>query len=151
MSYVQGERPGLWAELMETISALWFDVDHRDGRSVSAFFLPDAELRFSARSFHGAAEIDAVYAARAGRGPRVSRHIATNLHITAADADRASVVSTLILFAEDGASPRSAMTPAMVGDVVDEFQRHGDRWLIKSRHIQHMFIAPGTALAVPTE
>ncbi|MEH0421417.1 nuclear transport factor 2 family protein [Streptomyces sp. B21-083] len=144
------ERPARREELLEVVTALWFEVDHHNGALASGFFLPDAELRFAARSFHGTDEIDAVYADRAARGPRVSRHVVTNLHVTAAAADRASAVSTVILFAEDGEPPRPTVTPAMVGDVADVFERHGDRWLIRSRRIDQLFIAPTTVLAVPT-
>ncbi|MET9685412.1 nuclear transport factor 2 family protein [Streptomyces coeruleorubidus] len=152
MNTEQQERLLLREELLEIITAVWFDIDHRAGAGASAFFAPDGELRFDAsRPFRGAAEIDAVYANRAARGPRVSRHVVTNLHITAVEADRVSAVSMVILFAEDGESPRPTTTPAAVGDVIDVFERHDGRWLIRSRHCQNHFIAPTTVLAVPTK
>jgi hypothetical protein len=144
--------PSLREELLEIVTAVWFDIDHRAGAGASAFFAPNGELRFAAsRPFRGAAEIDAVYADRAARGPRVSRHVVTNLHVTAVEADRVSAVSTVILFAEDGEAPRPTTTPAAVGDVLDVFERHDGRWLIRSRHIENLFIAPTTVLAVPTQ
>jgi hypothetical protein len=143
--------PSLREELLGVVTALWFEIDHRNGTRASEFFTADAELRFSARIFRGTAQIDAVYASRAARGPRVSRHIVTNLHVTSAGADRASAVSAVILFADDGEAPRPTVTPAMVGDVADEFEWSGDRWLIRSRGIDNLFIAPTTALAVPTQ
>ncbi|CAM5692869.1 nuclear transport factor 2 family protein [Streptomyces canus] len=146
----QDQRPSLREELLEVVTALWFAIDHRNGAGASGFFLPHAELRFAVRAFYGTAEIDAVYAERAARGPRVSRHVVTNLHVTAAAGDRASALSTVILFAEDGKPPRPTVNPAMVGDVTDDFERHGDRWLISSRRIDQLFIAPTTVLAVPT-
>lgn len=143
-------RASLREELLEVVIALWFEIDHHNGATASNFFLPDAELSFSARSFRGKADIDAVYADRAARGPRVSRHVVTNLHVTEASADRAAAISTLILYAEDGEPPRPTTAPAMVGDVSDVFERHDGRWLIRSRRIDNLFIEPETVLAVPT-
>lgn len=136
-------------ELLEVVTALWFDIDHRNGTGASGFFLPDGEVRFGERAFRGTAEIDALYATRAGRGPRVSRHVATNLHVTGAGPGTASAVSILTLFAEDGEPPRPAVTPAMVGDVTDVFEQREGRWLIRSRLIEQLFIVPATVIAVP--
>ena len=140
----------LHGELLVVVTALWFEIDHGDGSGASAFFTPDAELRFVDRSFRGTAEIDAVYRARTERGSRVSRHLVTNLHVTRADDVSASVISALILYADDGEPPRPTVAPVMIGDVVDEFVRTGDRWLISSRHVREAFRAPDSVLAVPT-
>jgi hypothetical protein len=143
--------PGpLHSELLAVVTALWFEIDHGDGSSASAFFTPDAELRFIDRSFRGTTEIDAVYRTRTERGPRVSRHLVTNLHVLRADDARASVISALLLFADDGEPPRPTVAPLMIGDVIDEFVRTGDRWLISSRHVREVFRAPDSVLAVPT-
>lgn len=150
MSNSEPAQTSLREQLLEVVTALWFDIDQRNGAGASKFFTSDAELRFSERSFHGTAEIDAVYATRAARGPRVSRHVVTNMHVTASDLDAASAVSTLILYAEDGEAPRPSTAPAMVGEVRDEFVRRSDRWLIRRRSIDSLFIAPSTVLAVPT-
>lgn len=141
---------GLEHQLHAVVVAIWFDIDHRDGGGVSAHFTPDGTLTFGGPVFTGRDEIDACYAARAGRGPRVARHVATNLHVTAATGDTAAAVSMLLLFAQDGEPPRPTVVPAMVGDVTDEFVRTGDRWLIRSRRIDTLFVAPDTELAVPT-
>lgn len=145
------ERALLAAELAAVVVDLWFEIDHGDGSAASGFFTPGAELCFFTRSFHGTAEIDAVYAARTGRGPRVSRHLVTNLHVTAATPDTASAVSNLLLYADDGEPPRPTVTPSLIADVVDDFERRDDRWLIRRRHIQQIFAPPDAALAVPTE
>ena len=143
-------RAELSGQLAAVVHAVWFEIDHGDGSRVSSFFTPDAELRFVSRSFHGRDEIDGVYAARSGRGPRVARHVATNLHVTEAGEDTASAVSILVLYAQDGSEPRPTVTPSMVGDVVDSFVRVDGRWLISRRHIQQQFVAPDATLAVPT-
>lgn len=134
---------------MQLVVALWFEIDHHQGVTASTFFTADAELRFGDATFRGTAQIDDVYATRAARGPRVSRHVMTNLHVLEADDRSARAVATLVLYAEDGTPPRPVTTPALVADVHDTFQRRDGTLLIRSRHIEHLFIAPSTVLAVP--
>jgi SnoaL-like domain len=136
--------------LSVVVTSVWLDVDHSDGSGVSAHFTPDATLTFLAHTVRGRPRIDELYARRAARGPRVTRHVMTNLYVRSATETTAEVLSTLCLFAEDGEPPRPSTTPAMVGDVVDHFERHDRRWLISSRHIRAAFVAPNAVLAVPT-
>lgn len=144
------------AELSMLVTALWYEIDHGDGSAASGFFTPDAELTFSRRTFRGTAEIDAVYRARTARGPRVSRHLLSNLHILRHEEGRAEAVSALVLYACDGEPPVPTTAPVLVADVYDRFVRAGGsagegHWLIASRRIENRFLAPGDVLAVPTE
>ena len=75
----------------------------------------------------------------------------TNLHVLEAGGTRVQAISVLLLFGEDGKAPRPSASPALVGDVLDEFELCDGRWLIKSRWIQNLFIEPTTELAVPQE
>jgi hypothetical protein len=138
-------------ELMSVLIGLWHEIDRNGGIAAAAYFTPDAELRFSNASFTGAAAIEQVYADRSARGPRVSRHLVTNLHLLEASPTRVRAVSTLLLFGEDGEAPRPITSPALVGDVRDEFELCEGRWLIRSRWIQNLFIEPSTELAIPQE
>ena len=103
-------------ELMQVVVALWHEIDHHRGVRASAYFTTDAELRFENARFRGRAQIDEVYATRAARGPRVSRHVVTNMHVVDAGGDTAHVLSTLILYAEDGTAPRPNTAPALVAE-----------------------------------
>ncbi|MFJ6724979.1 MULTISPECIES: nuclear transport factor 2 family protein [unclassified Streptomyces] len=147
----------LRARLEALVVALWFEIDHGDGSAASGFFTPDAELTFSRRTFRGTAAIDGVYADRAARGPRVSRHLASNLHVLRHGPDAVEAVSVLVLHARDGVPPVPTAVPVLVADVYDRFVRVGGpdeasrRWLIASRRIENRFLAPGDVLAVPTE
>lgn len=141
----------LRAELMSVLTALWYDIDHNGGGAAATFFTPNAELRFSDAVFRGTAEIERVYSNRSARGPRVSRHLVTNLHLLEVEATRIRAVSVLLLFGQDGQAPRPSTSPALVGDVSDEFELRDGRWLIRSRWIQNRFIKPTTDLAVPQE
>lgn len=140
----------LRTELMTLLSALWYDIDHNLGSRAATYFTADATLRFVDAEFRGTAEIEQVYSNRRARGARVSRHVVTNLHLTAMGEDQASGTSLLILYGEDGVAPRPRTTPAMIGDVHDEFRRVDGRWLIESRGIDYLFIEPDTQLAVPS-
>jgi len=138
------------AELLRTVTAVWFEIDHTDGSGVSAYFTEDATLTIADARFRGTAQIDALYATRHDRGPRVSRHCVTNLHLLQADTRSARAVSTLILYAEDGVAPRRLMQPVLLADVHDEFHRSGGRWRIRDRRIVTQFMPEDAVLAVPT-
>ncbi|MEY9929639.1 hypothetical protein ABH926_004279 [Catenulispora sp. GP43] len=147
----------LHVELSMLVTALWFEIDHGDGSAASNFFTADAELTFSRRAFRGTEEIDGVYRDRAARGPRVSRHLMSNLHVLRHDTDRVEAVSALVLHAQDGEPPVPTTVPVLVADVFDSFVRIGGpdaqnyRWLIAARRIDNRFLTPGDVLAVPTE
>ena len=138
------------ADLLRTVTAVWFEIDHTDGSGVSAHFTDDATLTIAEARFRGTAQIDELYATRHGRGPRVSRHCVTNLHVLDADAGSARAVSTLILYAEDGVAPRRHVQPVLIADVHDEFQHSGGRWRIRDRRIVTQFRPEDAVLAVPT-
>ena len=144
-------------ELSMLITALWFEIDHGDGSAASSFFTADAELTFSRRTFRGTDQINGVYSDRTARGPRVSRHLMSNLHILRHEPDLVEAVSALVLYAQDGEPPVPTTVPVLVADVYDRFVRVGEpggesrRWLIASRRIENRFLMPGDVLAVPTE
>jgi 2-keto-3-deoxy-L-rhamnonate aldolase RhmA len=138
-------------ELLAFVTAVWFEIDHTDGTGVSGHFTDDATLTIDRATSHGTAEIDALYAGRNARGPRVSRHCVTNLHVVEVDPTSVRAVSALLLFAEDGEAPRRRMSPVLVADVDDIFVRRDGRWLIQRRHIRPQFLPEEGGLAVPTE
>ncbi|MCW2758977.1 MAG: hypothetical protein JWO46_2723 [Nocardioidaceae bacterium] len=138
-------------ELVALVTAVWFEIDHTDGKGVSGYFTDDATLTIARATASGTDEIDALYANRHARGPRVSRHCVTNVHVVEAGASSVRASSTLLLFAEDGTAPLTRMSPVLVADVEDTFVRRRARWLIQSRHIKPQFLPAEGGLAVPTE
>ncbi|MGL5853073.1 MAG: nuclear transport factor 2 family protein [Phycicoccus sp.] len=136
-------------QLVVVVTSLWFDVDHHHGRGAHRYFTADARLRFDRATVQGSAAIARVYADRSARGPRLSRHLSSNLHLVQVDPTRVRAISGLLLFAEDGVAPRLSTAPTLVADVHDEFELHDGRWLIDSRWVENLFIAPTTELAVP--
>lgn len=135
--------------LSAVITALWYEIDHNEGTRASAYFTPDAELRIESASFRGSAAIDELYRERASRGPRVSRHLVTNVHLVEVEGRRAETISALLLFAEDGLPPRQNMLPTLVADVCDKFEFTDGEWRIRSRWIRNLFLSSPSHLAVP--
>ncbi|WP_405057837.1 aldolase/citrate lyase family protein [Kribbella sp. NBC_01505] len=142
-------RRSVAAELTRIVADVWFEIDHTDGSMVSGHFTPDANLTITGGALHGKAEIDAFYSARHARGPRVSRHCVTNLHVLEADERRASALSVLILYAEDGEAPRRRTNPTLIADVYDDFVQQDGRWLIHDRRIVAQFLPEQNTLTVP--
>ena len=132
-----------------TLVEIWFDIDHRDGSRVSSWFTSTARLRIGGHEVRGTAEIDALYAARHARGARTARHLIGNVRLVECQPARVSVLSALTMYAADGTPPHTGTAPTMVGDVLDEFELAGGRWLIASRDIVTLFVAPDATLAVP--
>jgi hypothetical protein len=128
---------------------IWFDIDHRDGSQVSTWFTPTARLRIGDHEVAGTAEIDALYATRHARGKRTARHLIGNVRLVECQPGRASVLSALTMYAADGTPPHTGTAPTMVGDVWDEFELAGGRWLIASRDVVTLFVAPDATFAVP--
>jgi SnoaL-like domain len=128
---------------------IWFDIDHRDGSRVSSWFTPGARLRIGGHEVRGTAAIDALYAARHARGPRTARHLIGNVRLMDCQPARASVLSALTMYAADGMPPHTGTAPTMVGDVRDEFEFADGHWLIASRDVVTLFVAPEATFAVP--
>jgi uncharacterized protein (TIGR02246 family) len=142
--------PALKRLFEDIIIGIWYDIDHQDGSGVSRCFWPDGTILFSERLVRGRAAIDATYAARVARGPRLSRHIVSNVHLASLTADTARVVSTFRLYAADGHPVAPNTEPLSINDCIDDFRRTADgEWLIEHRAMVHLFARPDAVFAVP--
>ena len=95
----------------------------------------------------GRAAIAASYVARAARGPRVSRHVHSNLRLTVDSPTRAQAVSILTLWARDGEAPLALTLPVSVSDVHDTYVKGDDDvWRIQHRHITAAFVGDEPAV-----
>ncbi|WP_207844378.1 nuclear transport factor 2 family protein [Williamsia soli] len=135
----------------DVLAAFWFDVDHRDGVGAHLFFVADGELAFESARFRGRDEIRAVYADRVARGPRVSRHVMSNVHVVSREDDSVEVVSSVCLYAQDGHAPGSRVIPVGVSDVFDQLVSTSDGLLIVSRSIVNQFVSSDAEFAVPMQ
>ena len=90
----------------------------------------------------GRDEIVRGYAARQAHGPRLSRHLVSNLVTDHHDDARVTATYALTLFARNGVAPLELGSPSAICDVVDDFVRTGGGWLIRQRVLEAVFVAP---------
>ncbi len=128
------------AQIEALNTELWYLVDHHGGEGVAELFCADGAYSIPGGRNVGRAAIAESYVLRAARGPRLSRHVHSNLRLTIESPGRARGVSMLTLWARDGEPPMALTLPVSVSDVHDEYVRGGDgRWRIAHRHITAAF------------
>ena len=128
-------------EIEDLLAAYWHEVDANRGQEAHLFFTEDAVYRHSgAPDLVGQAAIRAYYASRRARGPRVARHVMSNVRVTHAANGEARCNSIVLLFAADGAPVLPSAPPILIADVVDDCQRQRDgQWRFRSRLIDAVF------------
>jgi hypothetical protein len=124
------------AEIEALNVEFWYRVDHHGGDGVAELFTADGVYSVPGGRNTGRATIAASYEQRRARGPRVSRHVHSNLHVTIESPRRAHGVSMLTLWARDGEAPQALTLPVSVSDVEDDYVLEPDgKWRIEHRHI----------------
>lgn len=109
------------SSLESLIADFAWRIDHNDGRGVEELFTPDGEYGFGGvGTVTGRAEIAGFYNQRRAGGPRLSRHIFSNLHLDSIEDNRASGTCVLTLHAADGVAPLP-LSPVMIADYQDEY------------------------------
>jgi hypothetical protein len=125
----------------------WYRVDYQNGVGVAELFCEDGVYSVPGGRNAGRAALDASYVARAARGPRVSRHVHSNLRLTIETPALAHGVSILTLWARDGEAPLALTLPVSVSDVHDTYVRGDDgEWRIQHRHITAAFVGDEPAV-----
>jgi uncharacterized protein (TIGR02246 family) len=113
----------------------WYRVDHQNGAGVAELFCEDGVYSVPGGRNTGRAAIAESYVKRAARGPRVSRHVFSNLRLTIETPTLAHGVSMLTLWARDGEAPLALTLPVSVSDVRDTYVKGDDGvWRIHHRH-----------------
>jgi SnoaL-like domain len=128
-------------EIADAVHASWWTVDHCAGIGSEAQYTEDGICAMPALLMRGRAEIARGYASRVEAGPRLSRHLVSNLMVTADDGDRATARYVVTLYAADGVAPQELQRPSAICDVTDEFMLVDGHWLIESRAAEPIFIA----------
>lgn len=138
---------GVRAEIEALNVEFWFRVDHEGGEGVAELFCEDGVYSVPRGSNEGREAIAQSYVLRRARGPRVSRHVHSNLRVTVVSPTEAHGVSLLTLWARDGEAPLSIAMPVSVSDVRDEYERGEDGiWRIRHRHISPAFLGDEPAV-----
>jgi hypothetical protein len=119
----------------------WHEVDSNWGRNAHEYFVEDGVFRNSVgRARVGRAEIHDFYNGREARGPRVVRHVVSNLRVQPAQGDEVTSHWILQIFAADGAPPLPSEPAILLADVTDVCRRDAQgRWRYVSRRIDGLF------------
>ncbi|QSE41317.1 nuclear transport factor 2 family protein [Rhodococcus erythropolis] len=133
----------------DLLAAYWFDVDHNDGAGAHLLFTESGVLQFESAEFVGRSAIEKVYRDRATRGPRVSRHVLSNVHLRPVTRRTVDVTSVLTLYAEDGLVPRPRTIPVAIADVHDRLVSTRRGLLIQCRRTENQFVSADAYFAVP--
>lgn len=128
-------------QISKAVYESWWTVDADFGDKAELHFTQDGVCVMPAMTMKGHAEIARGYAARQTNGPRLSRHLVSNLVVTVRDDDRHQAQYALTLYAQSGLSPQPLGPPTAICDVIDTFSFTEERWLISSRILQPIFIA----------
>jgi hypothetical protein len=117
----------------------WTDVDRNEGIGVHHFFAEEGVLGFGDELLVGREAIAQWYRKRTVRGPRLTRHLVTNVRIAPINADTVEVESALVLFRHDGLAPQPTSAPS-VTDVRDRLQVTEAGLLIIERSYHSAFV-----------
>ncbi len=127
----------------------WRDVDRFDARDAADFYTPDCVYQMLDHRMEGPDAVRRYYDYRASRGPRLVRHILTNLHVEVRDPLTSWLEAVLTVHAADGEPVLPSAPPIMVADAECEFVREDDgRWRMRYHRITALFTG-GVAVLTP--
>jgi ketosteroid isomerase-like protein len=136
-------------EVIDRLIAYWWDVDKNDAREAASFYTPDSIYWMTEHRMDGPAAVQAYYDHRASRGPRLVRHVLTNLRARVHSPDRASVEGVLTVYAADGKPVLPTAAPILVADNTADFVRGADGvWRMAVHRIDALFRG-GVPVLVP--
>ncbi len=127
--------------IVEVIHRYFWLVDHGRADEVAQLFTPTGRLTFGERApkpgtIEGAS-IGAAMLARSKQTNVTTRHVVSNIILTALDAASVEASFLLTLFPSEDA--RLDTYPASVADIDDLFVRDRDYWRIQRRTIAPIF------------
>lgn len=127
----------------------WWDVDCNDAARAGEFYTPDCVYRMCEHRMDGPAAVRAYYAYRAARGPRLVRHVLTNLRARVDSGGQATVSGVLTVYAADGRPVLPSAPPILVADNEATFVRGADgAWRMRHHAITALFRG-GVPVLVP--
>jgi hypothetical protein len=136
-------------EVTDRLIEYWWDVDANGARQAPGFYTDDAVYQMCDHRMEGPAAVKAYYDYRAARGPRLVRHVLTNLRAEVRAADEASVLGVLTVYAADGVPVLPSAAPILVADNRCEFVRGADGvWRFRRHEIAALFQG-GVQVLVP--
>jgi hypothetical protein len=137
-----GEKRDIQTDLFNKVVAYWHDVDFNWGRNAGAYYTEDAIFESSmgdADSYVGRKQIEAFYAFRVARGPRVNVHSVTNFHCEFKSDTEVLTSWLCFIHAHDGEAPQVAAAPINISLVKDVTVLETGEWLVKRRTWHPLF------------
>ena len=126
----------------------WNEVELNGGCNSTDFFVEGGTFAIDDKVMNGKEEIAAFYRWRRSLGPRVTRHLISNMHIAADYENRATFKYVMQLFAGNGEPVLKSEPASLIADVTDECVKVEGRWYIESRKFKSLF-AGSTPATVP--
>lgn len=127
----------------------WWDVDRNGARGALGFYASDCVYLMCGHRMEGHAAIQGYYDFRDARGPRLVRHVVSNLRVHVEAPDQASLIGILCVYAADGAPVLPSAPPIMVADTECLFVREPDgQWRFRLHQIMALFRG-GVEVLVP--
>lgn len=128
------------AAIEHAVHHSWNIVDRTDGSTVHQGYAENAVFVTPAKTLSGRSEIAAGHLARHANGPRLSRHIVSNLEVRR-DGAHATADYVLTLFSGTGSAPLRLTSAQAVCDVEDHWERVAGEWMIARRELIPIFIS----------
>lgn len=138
-------------EVQERLIDYWWDVDRNGAKNALDFYTEDCIYLMCDQRMEGHAPIQAYYRFRETRGPRLVRHVLTNVRVRLKTADCAMVDGVLSVYADDGVPVLPSAPPIMVADTECEFLRDvNGQWRMRTHRLTALFTGGVKVLVTPT-
>lgn len=135
--------------VQERLVDYWWDVDRDGAKGALDYYTEDCVYQMCDHRMEGHAPIRAYYDYRDARGPRLVRHVLTNVRVRVVAADQATLIGVLSVYAADGVPVLPSAPPIMVADTDCTFVLGTDGvWRLRRHQITALFTG-GTRVLVP--
>lgn len=149
MVLTQDEASRIRQAVQDRLIEYWWDVDRDGAGRALEFYTEDCVYLMCEHRMEGRAAIRRYYDYRDSRGPRLVRHVVTNLRACAQAPDRATLDAVLCVYAADGVPVLPSTPPIMIADEACEFVRGADgEWRFRLHRITPLFRG-GVEVLVP--
>ena len=140
----------LWYALHRLQTNYWYDVDFNAGTRAHEFYVDDGLFAVGDNQFRGHSKIRAFYAWRRQRGHTTTRHLISNLQITAQDAQDARFAGVISLYRADGRPPfQGERPPMLVADVSGDCVLGEDNiWRYRTHVLHPIFVGSDIPLSI---
>lgn len=136
--------------VQQLVAEFSYRLDVGGGLTVHELFTDDGEYAIDGETLTGRAVIAAAFAERQARGPRVSRHLFTNLRLASLRSEEAVFTASMVLYAANGVPVLKSHPPLMVADIQGITHHVGRHWRFRRLALESVFRGSGD-LVTPTQ